>query len=422
MSVADPKVAYIDGEARRVYLLEGVDAFHWIEDIYREVLQMRATDELLQVWYPFMIAKGNETKDPIAGKYTPRYVIMQQGFRAVPFDENILITVTGEAITDNPEVDSDPFDTSTRVNPLKLYITPPAAEIVRDTESLAAIARMAFDNIVTVDPEHGDSIAAFTGDALSLGSIEHPVDNWTDAVIIANRMHIEDFTCNHANVIGAGVDLTGMSIKGGNAMRSSIDIHLDADCSKLEIRDTLVTGTLDGDTLLRECLIDGINYFNGMIHECAFTPTPIKLAGTSAAMIMVCKWYASSASPAVIDCDHQPTPLILSDWVGSLIIKNRTVDAMSSILFSGKIVIDESCTAGTFNLAGIGEVINNSTGTCVVDDSRVVSGIRQRKIYNELINTAELNAEKTLTIITDENGVESHRHAISADKLTRSPA
>ncbi len=128
MSVADPVIDTYDGAARRIYLKQGLIGFHWIDDIYREYIYYRSVNEDFQKWFPFMKAFGNEPKG--GGAFTPRYITLLQGARVVPYDENILITVTGEAITDNADVDPDPFDTSTRVNPLKIYLTPPAAEIV----------------------------------------------------------------------------------------------------------------------------------------------------------------------------------------------------------------------------------------------------------------------------------------------------
>ena len=77
MSVADPKIDVIDGELRRIYLLEGVDTFHWIEDIYREYINQRASTEALRKWSPLLKADGNNPKG--GGKFTPRYVTMLEG-------------------------------------------------------------------------------------------------------------------------------------------------------------------------------------------------------------------------------------------------------------------------------------------------------------------------------------------------------
>ncbi len=149
MSVAVPVIESFDGANRRIYLKQGVDTFHWIEDIYREYIRERRTNEAFRKWKPLMKQSGNEPKG--GNKYTPRYITLLAGARVIPYDENILMTVTGEGITDNADVDPDPFDTSTRTQPLKLYITPPAAEIVRADGEIAVILEILENPITLAD-------------------------------------------------------------------------------------------------------------------------------------------------------------------------------------------------------------------------------------------------------------------------------
>jgi hypothetical protein len=129
MSVAAPVVETWDGENRRVYLKQGITTFHWIDDIYSEYRQQRRVVEVFRKWAPLMVAAGNAPKG--GGKYTPRYLILLGGTRVIPYDEHITLVAKGEAITDNPEEDPDPFDTSTRYNPLKVYLEPSSAEVIR---------------------------------------------------------------------------------------------------------------------------------------------------------------------------------------------------------------------------------------------------------------------------------------------------
>ena len=77
MSVSSPVIDYIDGETRRIYLLEGIEAFHWVDDIYTEYRNLRRTDESLRKWEPLLKASGNDAKG--GGKYTPRYVTLLKG-------------------------------------------------------------------------------------------------------------------------------------------------------------------------------------------------------------------------------------------------------------------------------------------------------------------------------------------------------
>lgn len=159
MSVVIPVVDSWNGEARRIYLKQGVTSFHWIEDIYREYIHERAINEGFRKWYPFMKAAGNDPKG--GGKYTPRYVTLLNGARVIPYDENILIEVRGEAITDNADIDPDPFDTSTRTHSLKLYITPPSSELVRDEAEMAASIAQSIWDKPTSELTHPDGIGVY---------------------------------------------------------------------------------------------------------------------------------------------------------------------------------------------------------------------------------------------------------------------
>lgn len=131
-------VASFDGVLRHVNLLSGVTEFHPIEDIYREYREARRTDEALRKWDPFMRGEGNIAKG--GGKFTPRYLVMLDGAKIVPFDEDGTITVTGEVITDDPDLDPDPIDLA-HIGTRKVYIkyAPSEAEIIQVATGAAAL-------------------------------------------------------------------------------------------------------------------------------------------------------------------------------------------------------------------------------------------------------------------------------------------
>lgn len=128
MSVLSPVVDSWDGENRRIYLKQGVTSFHWIDDIYAEYRNARRLDEDFRKWLPFMEASGNEPKGQ--GKFTPRLLKLLSGVKVILFDEAGEVTVNGEAITDNANVDATLFDNSTRTNPVIINYQPSEAEII----------------------------------------------------------------------------------------------------------------------------------------------------------------------------------------------------------------------------------------------------------------------------------------------------
>lgn len=117
-----------DGVARRVYLLPDVTEFHPVEDIYKEYRTERRTNEDLRKFNPLMAAYGNVTKG--GGRSTPRYLVLLEDTKIVPYDTPTRIVSTGEMITDDPDVDPTTFDLSDRTGSIKLFITPAEAEII----------------------------------------------------------------------------------------------------------------------------------------------------------------------------------------------------------------------------------------------------------------------------------------------------
>lgn len=128
MSVLNPVVDSWDGANRRIYLRQGVSEFHPVTDIYAEYKYARANVEALRKWSPLIRAEGNIKKS--STKATPRYLVLVDGTKVVPYDENGSLYQTGEMITDNPEVDPSIYDISGLVNSVRIFIAPSEAEII----------------------------------------------------------------------------------------------------------------------------------------------------------------------------------------------------------------------------------------------------------------------------------------------------
>lgn len=181
MSVASPVIDYIDGATRRIYLLQGVTQFHPIDDIYTEYRNLRRTNESLRKWHPFLKADGNINKG--GGKATPRYVTLLEGTRIVPYDENAQLIVSGECITDNPEVDSDIFYTDELTNPVKVYYAPSEAEII-----------FVGDQSVDTDAPTWDGIEGINNAYQNGGQIVITWGKASDANAVSYNVYISKFT------------------------------------------------------------------------------------------------------------------------------------------------------------------------------------------------------------------------------------
>jgi hypothetical protein len=123
-----PVVASWDGVARHIHLAQGVTDVHPIDDIYREYREERRTNEAFRVWEPFMRAVGNDPKG--GGKFTPRYLLLLQGAKIVPYDEDAIINITGEVLADD-QTSPVYFESLSPGTTVLVNYTPPTAEIIQ---------------------------------------------------------------------------------------------------------------------------------------------------------------------------------------------------------------------------------------------------------------------------------------------------
>jgi hypothetical protein len=232
---------------------------------------------------------------------------------------------------------------------------------------IAEIQYNTFNGVVTVDVVNG-----FGGTVYPVGTPIKPVNNLTDARIIANYRRITTISVI-GNLSIEGIDLSGFTITSKNAIYSSVALAESAILTGCEINNITVTGYLDNGCLLRECFINGLHYFNGIIHQCAFSEAPVVLAGVNHAIFLDC--YSVAATNTNIDCANGIVPLIIRNWIGNLKMINRNIDgAYSSINFNGYCELDHSITAGGWDISGTGDLVDHSTGTAIVDRSKLIHG------------------------------------------------
>jgi hypothetical protein len=225
-----------------------------------------------------------------------------------------------------------------------------------------------FNGVVTLD------VTGVAGTVYPIGTPMSPVNNLQDAKIIANyRGFTTIFVVGEFTV--ANVDLTGFTLKGINAANSRITLESSAVLIRCEFRDIQVSGYLDGECLLRDCYVNGVNYFSGIFHECAFTETPVILSGMFPAIFLNCSSASATDANVIIDCANGSTPLVIRGWMGCMKIINRNQDNVySCINFNGYCELDSSITAGGWDISGTGDLVDHSAGTAIVDHSKLVHG------------------------------------------------
>jgi len=121
----------IDAPNRLIYLSENTknSSINPI-DIYKEMRTLRRNDEELRKFDIFIKSYGNVPKG--GGKYTERYIVLQQGTKIVPYNESHYLTITGTILTDDGQegifcFNRDVLDDNVTVD---LNYIPPQVEVI----------------------------------------------------------------------------------------------------------------------------------------------------------------------------------------------------------------------------------------------------------------------------------------------------
>ncbi len=162
----------------------------------------------------------------------------------------------------------------------------------------------------------------------------------------------------------AGDNISNKKIKGVTHIATHVDIGYDAECTRAVFDDLHVTGVLDGNSEINNCVVGDIVYFYGHIHDSALEGT-LYLGGSHPAKLLNCS-MSRIDKPVEIDCGGSGQDAII-DYRGMITISNLTGANTIGITMGGGIVtIASDCTAGTIIIQGNFELIDNSGEGCTV--------------------------------------------------------
>jgi len=152
--------------------------------------------------------------------------------------------------------------------------------------------------------------------------------------------------------------------RGQGTNRTTITIDTLANVQGIELTNATVTGILDGGVKVVDCMINDISYVDGLIRYCGLAGT-IELSGVGPAILLDCWDGTKGTSPPIIDY-VTGTDLIIRNYTGSLNMINKSgTDRVSIDMNSGVITLENTVTNGIFVIRGVGDLVDNSTGTTI---------------------------------------------------------
>jgi hypothetical protein len=259
----------------------------------------------------------------------------------------------------------------------------PNVTIVNDLVDGERQQDMSFDGAVYIDSVNGTS-----GTRYPQGIQTNPVDNFTDAVTIANLHNITTLHLVSDFTIPASANVTGFTIEGEGRRLTTVIVDQNATLESCIFRNCYVTGVLDNESSLVHCTAEDLEIRNGNLEDCTLLGT-ITLAGnvSAVAKIIDCWSGVPGTSTPIIDMGGAAGALSVRGYHGGITLRNKTgTSAVSVDMASGQLILESTITNGTIVARGVGKLVDNSIGATVI---------------NELINLPNINTEVKDVLFTD---------------------
>ena len=243
----------------------------------------------------------------------------------------------------------------------------------------SAIEFSSFSGVVCIDV-----FSTNVGTVFPNGTRQAPVNNLSDALIIAEYrglktlLFLSNFTFSATDIIinytlqGLGKQITTLTFEDGCTITY---------CSVFKAK---VSGWMTGIIELNDCYIFNfgskslIPSSNDIIVQNCLISGVISLPESYGGTLKVLdSWSEASSSTLMqLDMGFCSANLLILNFSGEIELFNNTHENDISVNFkSGKLVIDETVTAGNINVRGIGLIVNNSSSLTSLE----ISGLLNRE-------------------------------------------
>ena len=234
-----------------------------------------------------------------------------------------------------------------------------------------------------------DIVNGLTGTSYPSGNMEYRVNNFIDGVAIAWDKGFHVLELRGENNIDAGIDVSELKMRGLSHLTAKLFVGFDAVADTCIFENLHLTGFLDGDSEIRDCVFEDILYFNGHIHGGSWVGR-LTLAGNKPAKIDAVSMLSFS-KPAILDCGGGGQDAICNSFEGMVTVENLTSPATIGLSFrNGVVTLDSTCTAGIVLLTGNYTLHDNSgVGCTVISNGKILTQDDIPKIADSVFNKFE---------------------------------
>jgi hypothetical protein len=334
-----------DGPNKLIRVNPGVENIDVGSELYSEWKRWVLLDDNAKYLQAFRTLGGDPT-NPDETQFAPRYYFLMNGWRVYVDGNTIVFQIN--------------LYTDEGVSPFIVEnggaVTNRASDVPNVITELPEIQYSSFGGVVTLDAINGEP-----GTEFPIGTKAHPVNNADDAVYIATIRGFDTISIIGSYTFSDTDVLDDFILIGQNANKTMLYFPDLCSCIGVEIQECYVTGTLDGGTILRNCVIANLNYINGVIFNCMLNPGTIMLGGNTSAHFLDCWSGQPGTGTPTIDFNFGNNSLGIRGYNGGIKLINKDKPESVSIdLSSGQIKLDSSISQGTIVCRGVGTLTNNT--------------------------------------------------------------
>ena len=271
---------------------------------------------------------------------------------------------------------------------LSPFLQAPNTNVVRTSSSSATLQELADIQYASFNGGISyDETSPYAGTVYPTGTPRQPVNNPNDAYAIALDRGFNTGFILHDMTAPTAFALHGFNFIGSGKDRSLITLPDAADISECAFIDARITGYLDGDCTLRDCMVEDLYYVKGFVEQCVLAAGTIELAGSDEAHFLDCWSGVPGEETPIIDCGGSGQALAMRNYNGGVRLINKTGPEKVSIdLNSGQIRLDLiTVLNGLIVARGIGKLVDHATGESITSGT-----YGSLQIVNETVNSASM--------------------------------
>lgn len=256
-------------------------------------------------------------------------------------------------------------------------------------QDLSTLLASAYSNEVCFSLSKG-----IQGVSVPIGTRSKPSNNWTDLEEIADRNGISRVRVLESVELDATTILTdGHEITSDNALTSVVNVLPEAQIVNCTFNNLTLTGTLDGNNVVRDCAVFDLYAIQGILHQAAIVGD-ISVQSGGLLTMLDCHSGVAGGDPtqtAFINMGVNGS-LRNSNFTGGMTLTNYAGGGAISCDIQGRAIITDTVTGGDIYIRGDCLVYDYSGPGCTVHDQT------SNKKINEMWNKAGLDREDPMVI------------------------